>query len=440
MSLSPSHSPSGSDAASSELWLEPFGGLAGDMLLAGLLDLEDARFTLQDLRDLAEALVPGEAELTMSTAWRGSLSGTHLSVVTPETEAPPHRHLSDLAEIIEGSPLSSGARAFTMGVLRRIAVAEGRVHGCSPDEIHFHEVGAVDTLIDVGGVALALERLGIQRVHAAAPILGSGIVRCAHGEMPVPAPATAEILRGVRTVAGGGGGERCTPTGAALLLELVALGTDASPSGSAALETAGADTAGVRVGEVPGSWTSTAIGYGAGTRDPREGPPNLLRVQFGRSSSMAAPEDPSIGTAETIQELRVNLDDMTPEDVGFLIQKLRDAGALEVFSSAVSMKKDRPGVLVTALVRPEDRAVLTATLFEHSGTFGVRWSSASRAVLGRRFDQVTVEGVDVRVKVRLGHDGTETRWLEHDDVRALASQLGLSVEAARRRVLRALDS
>ena len=404
------------------------------MLLAGLLDLGDERFTVEDLRELAEALVPGEAELTKTTAWRGSLSGTHLNVVTPETKAPPHRHLSDLAEIIERSPLSSGARAFTMGVLRRIAVAEGRVHGCSPEEIHFHEVGAVDTLIDVGGVGLALERLGIERVHAAAPILGSGTVHCAHGEMPVPAPATAEILRGARTIAGGGGGERCTPTGAALLLELVALGGGSSNAESSKAESSTPEDSSARVGEVPDSWAATAIGYGAGTRDPREGPPNLLRVQLGRSQAAAA----GGATTETIEELRVNLDDMTPEDIGVLIHKLREGGALEVFSSPVSMKKDRPGVLVTALTRPEDRAALTATIFEHSGTFGVRWSPAQRAVLGRRFDHVTVEGTDVRVKVRLAADGIETHWLEHDDVRALAEQLGVSVEAARRRVLGAL--
>jgi uncharacterized protein (TIGR00299 family) protein len=418
-----------SEAAStgSELWLEPFGGLAGDMLLAGLLDLGDERFTLSDLRGLAEALVPGEAQLAQTVAWRGSLSGTHLDVVTPETKAPPHRHLSDLAEIIDGSPLSTDARAFTMAVLRRIAVAEGRVHGCSPEEIHFHEVGAVDTLIDVGGVALALERLGIKRVHSAAPILGSGVVHCAHGEMPVPAPATAEILRGTQTIAGGGGGERCTPTGAAVLLELMALG-----------ETSGRELAAQeRVGEVPDAWTADAIGYGAGTRDPREGPPNLLRVQLGTSGGK--PKGGSTPRAtETIDELRVNLDDMTPEDVGYLVQKLREAGALEVFSSPVSMKKDRPGVLLTALARPEDRASLTAVLFGHSGTFGVRWSTVERVVLGRRFDEVTVEGVKVRVKVRIAEGGSETRWLEHDDVRALADELGLSLESARRRVLSVL--
>ncbi len=402
------------------------------MLLAGLLDLGDDRFTVEDLQGLADALVPGEAKLTKTVAWRGSLSGTHLDVVTPETKAPPHRHLSDLAEIIEGSPLSSGARAFTMGVLRRIAVAEGRVHGCSPEEIHFHEVGAVDTLIDVGGVGLALERLGIERVHSAEPILGSGVVHCAHGEMPVPAPATAEILRGARTIAGGGGGERCTPTGAAVLLELMALGEHPSQAGAASQ----------RVGDVPSAWTTTAIGYGAGTRDPREGPPNLLRVQLGRSVRDLAPASvPDVAaerSLETIDELRVNLDDMTPEDVGFLMQKLRGAGALDVFTGAVSMKKDRPGVLVTVLARPEDRAALTAVFFDHSSTFGVRWSSAQRVALGRRFDEVTVEGAKVRVKVRLAQDGAETHWLEHDDVRALADKLSISIESARRRVLRAL--
>jgi uncharacterized protein (TIGR00299 family) protein len=414
------------DASATELFLEPFGGLAGDMLLASLLDLGDDRFQLVHLQELAEALVPGEAQLSSTTAWRGSLSGTHLDVLTPETKAPPHRHLSDLADILETSPLSTGARAFTMRVLRRIAVAEGRVHGCTPEEIHFHEVGAVDTLIDVGGVALALERLGITRVYATAPILGSGVVRCAHGEMPVPAPATAEILRGVATLSGGGGGERCTPTGAAILLELVALGEPAD----------GVPVAG-RVGQSPGHWTTSAIGYGAGTRDPREGPPNLVRVQLGASTAVSGEGDSA--STETIDELRVNLDDMTPEDVGFLTERLRAAGALEVFSSSVSMKKDRPGVLVTVLGRPADRAVLTGVFFEHSSTFGVRWNSTERTVLGRRFQTLVVEGHEVRIKQRLGPSAGQSDWIEHDDLRALAEGLGVSLEVARRRVFGALE-
>ena len=414
--------PSPSDT---QLFLEPFGGLAGDMFLASLLDLGDPRFTLADLTALAEELVPGEAVLTSVNAWRGSLSGTHLTVATPETREPPHRHLKDLVELLERSSLSQGARDFTVGVLRRIAVAEGHVHGCSPDEIHFHEVGAVDTLIDVGGAALGLERLGVTRAFSTPPILGSGTVRCAHGEMPVPAPATAEILKGATTILGGGGGERCTPTGAAILMQLLSLGEPDDVSRS--------------MGAPAGQWESSAIGYGAGTRDPKEGPPNILRVQLGSARDSAGAAG-SAATVDSIDEVRVNLDDMTPEDIGYLIERLRERGALEAFTSAVQMKKDRPGVLLTALVRSAERQGVIDALFQHSTTFGVRWSPAQRQTAGRRFGSVDVNGHAVAVKVRSLAAGAETMFFEHDDLRKAAAALGVSLEEARRLALQNLPS
>lgn len=399
----------------SVLVLEPFGGMAGDMFLAGLLDLGDPRFQLQDLVAFAEAVVPGEARLSSETVWRGSLSGLHLDVRTPETTEPPHRGLADLSAMLEASPLSEEACAFAVRVLTRIAIAEGRVHGCSPEEVHFHEVGAVDTLVDVGGAALGLERLGVTRGFASPPLLGSGVVRCAHGEMPVPAPATAELLRGLPHRLGGGGGERCTPTGAAILAELCALGRD------------GGDA----VVELPGfQWSVDRVGYGAGTRDPEDGPPNLLRVQLGAAS-------PGGGATGAVEELRVNLDDMSAEAIGDLVGALRGAGALEVWTAPVSMKKDRPGVLLTALVRPAQRPELVALLLERSSTFGVRWARADRVECERRWCTVSVAGVDVRVKQRVrpdypgrSADGPRDLFCEHDDVVALAEALGLPLREA----------
>ncbi|MEM1449109.1 MAG: nickel pincer cofactor biosynthesis protein LarC [Planctomycetota bacterium] len=421
-------------SAADELLVEPFGGMAGDMLLAALLDLDDARFQRTDLQAFADSVVPGEARLSAETVWRGSMSGTHLEVVTPESGAAPHRGLAELGAIVDRSALSPGARTFTMAVLRRIAEAEGWVHGCAPEEVHFHEVGAVDTIVDVGGAALALDRLGIERAYATPPLLGSGTVRCAHGEMPVPAPATAEILRGLPHRTGGGGGERCTPTGAALLVELARLGR----------ETGGSVDASPRFGPPAGVWETGSIGYGAGTRDPSEGPPNLLRVQTGRAG-----DAPSAGleAAHSVDEVRVNLDDMTPEEIGDLVVALRDAGALEVWTSAVAMKKDRPGVLLTALVRAADRPAIVAILFELSSTFGVRWSPVERVEAGRSFRTVEVEGVTVRIKVRArpAHpgrtaDGAHDLFCEHDDVAALARQLSIPLREARARALAALEA
>lgn len=416
METSPNES-GGSAAPSARdgvLLLEPFGGLAGDMLLAGLLDLGDPRFTLADLEAFAVAVVPGEATFAAGKVWRGSLSGLHLDVRTPETEAPPHRGLADLTRLLEASPLPPEACAFAVRVLTRIAEAEGRVHGCGPEEVHFHEVGAVDTLVDVGGAALALWRLGVGRAFATPPLLGSGSVRCAHGEMPVPAPATAELLRGLPQRSGGGG-ERCTPTGAALLAELCALGRE---DGRAVVELP------------PFDWTVERVGYGAGTRDPEEGPPNLLRVQLGAADGGGAADG-------AVDELSVNLDDMTAEEVGDLTGGLREAGALEVWTAPVHMKKDRPGVVLTALVRAARRADVIAVLFERSSTLGVRWTPASRVESGRRVCTVEVAGVQVRVKQRLrpdypgrSPDGIRDLFCEHDDAVALARSAGLPLREA----------
>ena len=408
---------------SNTLLVEPFGGMAGDMFLAALLDLDDPRFRIDDLQRFADALVPGEARLGAERVWRRSLSGLYLEVRTPETSSPPHRGLAELSAIVESSPLGKRARAMTIGVLRRIAVAEGLVHDCSPEEVHFHEVGAVDTLIDVGGAALALERLGVERAVVGPPLLGSGTVDCAHGTMPVPAPATAELLRGRSSVLGNPGapmGERCTPTGAALLVALLEeLG--------GGRDDFGADAAGFR---------SAAIGYGAGGRDPEAGPPNLLRVQLGVQGAGAA------SAFSEVDELRVNLDDMTPEEIGALVQALRSAGALEVWTGAVSMKKDRPGVLLGLLCRGEQREELVRVLFERSSTFGVRWSPVRRLESGRRFATIELDGVPVRIKVRVrpdyagrSPDGPGDLFVEHDDLARLAEATGAPLRVARSRAL-----
>jgi uncharacterized protein (TIGR00299 family) protein len=400
------------------LLVEPFGGMAGDMFLAGLLDLGDPRFQLSDLVAFADAVVPGEAGFSAETVWRGSLSGLHLDVRTPETGKTPHRGLADLTAILGAADLSSEARGFAVRVLTRIAEAEGRVHGCGPEEVHFHEVGAVDTLVDVGGAALALDRLGVERVFITPPILGEGTVTCAHGEMPVPAPATAELLRGLPQRTGGGGGERCTPTGAALLAEMGALGRAGGASSF----------------ELPNlEWSVASVGYGAGTRDPEHGPPNLLRVQLG------APASPGGGSTGNglVDEVRVNLDDLPSEAIGDLVVGLREVGALDVWTTPIFMKKDRPGVLLTALVRPAEREAACAILFERSSTFGVRWSSAHRIEAERRTLTVSVEGVEVRLKERVrpdyegrSPDGARDLFCEHDDVVRLARRLGVPLREA----------
>ena len=401
-----------SDAA---LLIEPFGGLAGDMFLAALLDLDDPRFGLEDLRGLARVLVPGECALELAPARRGSIAASRLEVRTDETERAPHRHLADCLALLERAPrelFPERARARATAVLRCIARAEARVHGISVERVHFHEVGAVDTLVDVCGAALALERLESGRVVATPPLVGSGTVRCAHGEMPVPAPGTAEILRGLPQRLGGQG-ERVTPTGAALYAVL-------------------ADEHDFR-----GSFTARRTGYGAGTRDPQD-TPNLVRVQLGAvAAARVTPEGegarPDVGVAVArgaVWQLAFNLDDLGGEAVGHLVSRLRAAGALECWTQPVHMKKDRPGVVVEALCRGDARAALEREAFAHSGTLGVRWWRLERTECERTVLEVEVHGQAIRVKRRLRAPGAPPTPYdlkpEHDDLVRAAERTGVS--------------
>ncbi|HTF87782.1 MAG TPA: nickel pincer cofactor biosynthesis protein LarC [Planctomycetota bacterium] len=392
-------------ASAEILYIEPFSGMAGDMFLAALLALEDPRFRLADLEQLAEALLPGQVRFQTEVAWRGSLSGLMLTVVTPESDHAPHRGLSDCLGIIEGSPLSPKAREFASNVFRRIAQAEARVHGTTVEEIHFHEVGAVDALIDICGAALALDRLGIRRVVATPPLTGTGTVRCAHGEMPVPAPGTAEIMRGLPMQVGGGGGERLTPTGAALLAECVA------------------------EFRAPDLFVAERIGYAAGHRDPKEGPPNILRVQLG--------SQPSSERSAQAWLMEVNFDDMSGEELGHLMQVLRERGALEVWSSAVQMKKERPGSVVSALCRADRRRDLEAALFAHSTSLGLRWILCERTELEREQREVSLGGACVRVKVRLGSAAVGPLDVspEYDDLARLSRDSGRPIRELEREAI-----
>jgi uncharacterized protein (TIGR00299 family) protein len=385
--------------------------MAGDMLLAALLDLSDPRFVLADLTALAESLIPGECQLSAERVWRGSLSGLQLTVRTAESAHPPHRHYADLAELLRKASLSAPTRERALGALWALAEAEARVHGTTPEEIHFHEVGAVDTLVDVAGAAFALERLGIETVRSTPPLVGSGTVACAHGEMPVPAPAVAELLRG-RPVRMGGGCERLTPTAAAILASW-------APDF-----------------EMPHEFVARAVGYGAGHRDPVEGPPNIVRVQLGETAVSA--------THGRVLELEVNLDDMSAEEIGHAVQRLRAAGALEVWTSPVFMKKDRPGTLVAALVRESSRARVEAEVYEWTSTLGLRWHFVERTECGRDEVQVELGGLPVRVKRRLrpaypgaSPHGERDLSPEHDDLVRAAERAGLTLREASARVVRA---
>jgi hypothetical protein len=360
------------------LHVDPFGGMAGDMFLAALLDLRDEAFRLEDLRRFAESVVPGECTLEAHEVRRGAFRGLWLDVRTSERADPPERHLDELVELLGRSTLGRAAVARATGLLERLARAEAEVHGVDLAAVHFHELGAVDTLIDVGGACLALERLGIEALCASVPYVGGGSVETAHGSLPVPTPGTAALLRGI-PFQRGVGGERVTPTGAVLLTGLAQ-----------------------GFGEL-GAESVCAIGYGAGTRDPREGPPNLVRVSL---AERVAGSGASVRPRSTVLLLETNLDDASGEEIGFLVGELRRAGALDVWTSPVQMKKDRPGVIVSVLAAPETRATFEALFFRHSPTLGVRSSTWERAELPRRELVVRIEGRALRVKVAPRGDGS----------------------------------
>jgi len=389
------------------LHIEPTGGLSGDILLGALLDLEDERFGLAQLEALAQALVPGECELALSRTRRGGFAAARLEVRTPESGQAPARGLTQLTELLERADLSEAVRGRTLGVLRRIGEAEASVHGIELERVHFHEVGAVDTLIDVAGAMLALECLQVESVSATPPLVGEGTVRCAHGELPVPAPATARLLIGMPSVLGGGPGERLTPTGAALLAELV------------------------DVFEAPGALELEAVGCGAGARDPELGPANLARVLLGRRPSAGASARPRVWLGA------FNLDDTTAEEIGFAIGALRGAGALEVWTSAAQMKKDRPGTVVSFLCRAELRAALERAALAHTPTLGLRWSEHERLECARELLELELHGERVRVVLRRPPAGVPTRLeldasVEYDDLAALARKTGRSLRELER--------
>jgi uncharacterized protein (TIGR00299 family) protein len=391
------------------LYVEPFAGMAGDMFLAALLDLGDPRFGVDDLRALAAQLVAGEARIEIATAWRGNLSGKLLTIETPESGTAPHRGYRDIERLVRAAGLPPRVVERALAVFRRIAVAEGQVHGCDPDEVHFHEVGAVDTIVDVVGAAFALERLGVARVEASVPVTGTGSVRCAHGEMPVPAPAVAELLRGRELLLTGGKGERLTPTGAAILCEYVA-----------------------EFGRLR-AFAPTRIGYGAGHRDPKDGPPNVLRVQLGTVPLAPAPRATAL-LAET------NLDDLSGEEIAFAVERLFAAGALDAWTTPVGMKKGRPGVVLSALARTEQRDAIERAILDSTSTLGLRWREIERTECARRGIEVEVEGRVVRVKVRErpGVPVSERDLSpEHDDLAAWARESGRSIRELERAVVAA---
>jgi uncharacterized protein (TIGR00299 family) protein len=368
-------------------------GAAGDMIIAALVD---AGAPVDALRRELRKLPLGGWELVVREVRKGEFRATKVDVeIDTSAHARGRRGLGDVLAIVERSGLGPTAREKAARIFTRLADAEARAHGTTRDQVHFHDVGAVDAIVDVTGAVVALELLGVQAVHASGLPVGGGLVDGPHGKIPVPAPGTAELLRGFPLVDTGVRAELVTPTGAAILTTLAA-----------------------SAGRMP-SMTVVAVGYGAGTRD-LPGTPNMLRCFVGETAE-AAPGD------ETILQVETTIDDMSPQLYEPVVERLFEAGALDVFLQSVVMKRGRPGVVVTALCAPERVEDLARVLFEETSTIGVRWSERRRTRLQRETVTLTTAYGAIPFKVsRLG-GRVVTVTPEFADVARIAREKALPV-------------
>jgi len=375
------------------LWLEGVGGVAGDMFLAAALDLG---LPAGDLERALGTLRLAGWRLEVTRAEAAGIAGTHVDVVV-DRPGPHQRGLSEILALVRASGLAPRARDAALALFERMGAAEARVHGLPPEQVHFHEVGAVDSIVDLCGAAVALDLLGWPEVVASPPELGQGFVKTAHGLLPVPPPAVLELMRGLPVRPGGVVGEMVTPTGAAILAVLCRVGT-------------------------PPPMTPRRIGYGVGTkRWPDRA--NVLRMTLGEVTV----GDP-LATRGAVLELSCNLDDCTGQLVARAIEQALAAGALDAWATPCTMKKGRPGLVLSALAPSERREAVARALLAETTTLGVRMRPVERIELAREHVAVETAYGPVRVKVgRLGEDILSAQP-EHDDCLARAGERGVPLK------------
>lgn len=370
------------------LLIDPFSGASGDMLLAALID---AGAPIDSVRD-AVASMPEASAIAFDTERvdRGFISARRLVVDAPGHQ--PHRGLSDVLAIVERAKLDPGAASRAAETFKRLAEAEARVHGTTVEKVHFHEVGALDAILDVVGFYAAAHALGVTRFLYTTLTLGSGTAKAAHGDLPVPAPATLELLQGHRVVFSGRQGELVTPTAAAIVATVF-------------------EPIGESEGIVPG-----AVGYGAGTRET-DGLPNVLRVVVGEQTPQS----------RRLSVIRCTIDDMNPEVYGEVMRRLFDAGAYEVYYQSVMMKKNRPGVELTVITNESDAERIARELLVHTTTLGVRVTQEERVEVPRRKETVETQYGSAEVKVATLPDGRERMSPEFESCRRIADEHGISI-------------
>jgi uncharacterized protein (TIGR00299 family) protein len=368
-------------------YFDCFSGASGDMILGALLD---AGLGIERLNEELAKLHLSHYDVSVQKVVKKGIGGSQaLVVVDDHHHHHHHRHLHDIEEIISKSDLDDPIKRKSLDIFSRLAQAEAKVHETTVDHIHFHEVGAMDAIIDVVGSVAGLAAMGIERIYCSPLHVGSGTVNCAHGTLPVPAPATAELIVGKPFYSSGVPGELLTPTGAAILTTIAS-----------------------DFGAMP-AMTLEKIGYGAGTSDPAL--PNLLRILIGEATDELRDYE-----KEHIAVIETNIDDMNPQVFDYLIEKVLEAGALDVYVNPVLMKKNRPGMVVTVTCRPHLVERFTELLLQETTTIGLRWRLDNRLKARRTMREVDTPFGVIRCKVA-SLDGKMTNITpEYDDCKRVA--------------------
>ena len=367
------------------LYFDLIGGASGDMILGALVD---AGLSADELRARFDALHLEDFQLRVRPVTKNGFSATKVDVLVADDV--PERHLAEIEEIVTGSDLGPEIKSQAMAIFRRLGQAEADIHGTSLEKVHLHELGGVDTIVDVVGALVGLDALAIDRVYASEVPLGRGFIHGAHGQIPLPAPATVALLRDAPVRGREIDSELVTPTGAVLLSHLAA-----------------------SFGPIP-SMELKSVGYGAGGRDLPF--PNLVRVLIGEQA------DTGSATVESLVMLETNIDDLNPEFYDHIIELLFDAGALDVTLTPIQMKKNRPATQIQVLSMPSDASKLERILFRETSTLGIRRQVIERHALHRSMIRVETRYGTVRVKVARLADGKTKFAPEYDDCRNLARQ------------------
>jgi uncharacterized protein (TIGR00299 family) protein len=372
-------------------YLDCASGISGDMLLGALIDVG---WPEQNLRELIAKLRLGDVQLKVDRVSKRGINATQVNILSSPHQ--PHRGLHDLTSIVMQAEISQSIQERAISALRLLAEAESQVHGVPVERIHFHEVGAVDTIIDIVGALVGFEQLGIEEIYCGALPWSRGTVKTEHGILPVPPPAVALLLREVPVVGADIEGETVTPTGATLARTLVK-----------------------QFRTMP-AMAVERVGYGAGNRDWPDRP-NVLRITIGEANE--ATEGLIV---ERLVQLSCNIDDMNPEWYAPLMTRLQDAHALDVWLTPVQMKKNRPGTVVEILCREEDSVSLREILLRHSTTLGIRETQVTRYSLPRRIETIETAYGAVRMKVATLPDGLTKASPEHEDCVARANERDVS--------------